>query len=130
MKFYPILFAILTCQIVYAQNTFKAVVKDDKTKLPLPGATATITSLNLGRTADTSGQVTINNVPDGRYQVRFSFVGYLGQDKTIIFPLKNPDEIMEIFLERQSGELAEVTIQTTRTNQNLRDIPTRIEALP
>ena len=130
MKFYLILFTILACQIAYAQNTFKAVVKDDKTKLPLPGATATITSLNLGGTADTSGRITVTNIPDGKYEVKFSFVGYFGQDKTIILPLKNPDEVMEVFLEPQSGELAEVTIQTTRTNQNLRDIPTRIEALP
>jgi outer membrane receptor for ferrienterochelin and colicins len=130
MKFNLLLFAILAGHLSHAQNTFKASVKDDKTKLPLPGATATITSLNVGGKADTSGQITITNVPDGKYEVRFSFVGYLRQNKTIILPLKNPDEIMEIFLEPQSGELAEVTIQTTRTNQNLRDIPTRIEALP
>ena len=131
MKFYfLLLFAVLTYHIAYAQNTFKAVVKDDKTKLPLPGATATITSLNIGGTTDTSGHIVITNIPDGKYEVRFSFVGYFGQEKTIILPLKSPDEILEIFLEPQSGELAEVTIQTTRTNQNLRDIPTRIEALP
>ena len=130
MKFYLLLFAILACHISYAQNTFKAVVKDDKTKLSLPGATATITALNLGATADTAGNITITNIPDSKFEVKFSFVGYFGQSKTITFPLKNPDEVMEIYLEPQSGELAEVTIQTTRMNQSSKDIPTRIEALP
>jgi outer membrane receptor for ferrienterochelin and colicins len=63
MKFYLLLFATLACHLSHAQNTFKAVVKDDKTKLPLPGAMATITSLNLGGKADTTGQITVTIFP-------------------------------------------------------------------
>ena len=64
------LLAILVCNAVYAQNTFKAIIKDDDTKKPLTGATAIITSLKKGSTADTSGQIFINNIPDGRVQVK------------------------------------------------------------
>ena len=130
MKSYLLLLAMLAYHIASAQNTFKAVIKDDKTRLPLAGATVALSSLNIGATANADGQITIVNIPNGKFELKFSFVGYFQQDKTIIFPLKNPDEILEIDLEPQSGELAEVTIQTTRTNQNLRDIPTRVEALP
>lgn len=124
------IFAILAYSTVYAQNTFKAVIKDDKTKQPLIGATVIITSLHKGATADTTGTVIISNIPDGKLELTFSFIGYIPQDRVINFPLKNPVEALEIYLEPLAGELAEVIVQTTRTNQNLKDIPTRIEALP
>jgi iron complex outermembrane receptor protein len=130
MKKLLVIIFILVCNIVHAQNILKAVIKDDKTKLPLAGATAVITSLKKGVTADTAGQIIINNIPNGKVEIMFSFVGYLPQAKTINFPAKNAAEALEIYLEPLTGELAEVTIQTTRTNQNLKDIPTRIEALP
>jgi outer membrane receptor for ferrienterochelin and colicins len=130
MKFYLLLIAIMAYHITCAQNTFRAVIKDDKTKLPLQGAIVFIALLNKGAIADTSGQITITNIPDGKFELKFSFVSYFQQNKEIVFPLKNADEIQGIYLEPQSGELGEVTIQTTRTNQNLNDIPTRVEALP
>ncbi|MDF2435102.1 MAG: outer rane receptor for ferrienterochelin and colicin, partial [Mucilaginibacter sp.] len=131
MKFYLLLIAgILAYHISCAQNTFKAVIKNDKTKQALPGATVSITPLNLVAVADSNGQVTITNIPNGKFEFKFTFISYFQQDKTITFPLKNPNEIPEVYLEPQSGELAEITIQTTRTNQSLKDIPTRIEALP
>jgi len=129
MKKILTILAILVCNSVCAQNTFKAIIKNDDTKKNLPGATLVITSLNKGATADTSGTIIINNIPDGKIEITFSFVGYISQDKTIGFPLKN-SEPLEIDLEPLAGELAEVAIQTTRTNQNLSDIPTRVEALP
>jgi iron complex outermembrane receptor protein len=130
MKKLFILLAILLCNTVYAQNTFKAVVKDDDTKMPLAGATAVITSLKIGATADTSGVVIINNIPNGKYEITFNFVGYISKDVAVTFGGNNTEKQPEIYLEPLAGELAEVTIQTTRTNQNIKDIPTRIEALP
>jgi len=130
MKKLFILLGVLLCNTVYAQNTFKAVVKDDDTKTPLTGATAVITSLKIGSTADTSGLVIINNIPNGKYEVTFNFVGYISKDVTVTFGGNNTEKQLEIYLEPLAGELAEVTIQTTRTNQNIKDIPTRIEALP
>lgn len=130
MKKILTLLAILACNAVYAQNIFKAVIKDDDTKKPLTGATAMIVSLKKGGTADTSGRIVINNIPDGRFEVTISIVGYISKDVTINFPANNTNGPLEIYLEPLAGELAEVTVQTTRTNQNIKDIPTRIEALP
>jgi outer membrane receptor for ferrienterochelin and colicins len=129
MKKLLTILAVLACNAVYAQNIFKAIIRDDDTKKTLTNATAIITALNKGATADTSGAVTLDNIPNGKIEITFSFVGYITQDKVIDFPLKN-NYPLEIDLEPLAGELAEVAIQTTRTNQNLSDIPTRVEALP
>jgi outer membrane receptor for ferrienterochelin and colicins len=127
-KILLLLTAILYITVAYSQNTFRAVIRDDKTQKPLPGATAFVPDLKIGATADTSGLVTLN-LPDGKFEIEFSYVGHNKVEKVITFPMPNPAEVVQIDLGSQSGELAEITIQTTRTNQNLRDIPTRIEAL-
>lgn len=130
MKYLLLLLAILACNCIYAQNTYKVIVKDDKTKQVLPQVSVSIPTLNIGTTANAEGQIILTNIPNGKFELKFSLVGYLSQTKTVVFPLVNTGAEAEVYLEPESGELAEVMVQTTRTNQNLRDIPTRIEALP
>jgi len=115
---------------IMAQNIFKAKVINDQTKATLKGATAYIPDLKISAAADSSGLITIPNIPNGRFEIEISFVGFAKSEKVYSFPMQHPEQPIEIGLGSATGELAEVTIQTTRTNQNLRDIPTRIEALP
>ena len=98
--------------------------------MTLKSATATIPDLKISAAADTNGLITIQHIPNGHFEIGISFTGFAKSEKAYSFPQANPDQILEISLEPSTGELAEVTVQTTRTNQNLRDIPTRIEALP
>lgn len=115
---------------IMAQNTFKAKIINAYTKATLTGATAAIPDLKKTSAADTSGLITIANIPNGKFAIAITFLGFGRSEKVYFFPLKSPAQIFEISLEPSAGELAEVTVQTTRTNQNLQDIPTRIEALP
>jgi outer membrane receptor for ferrienterochelin and colicins len=113
-----------------AQNIFKAKVLNGQTKMTLKGATAYIPDLNISAAADTDGLVTISNIPNGKFEIEISFVGFAKSKEVYSFPMQHPNQPIAISLGLATGELAEVTVQTTRTNQNLRDIPTRIEALP
>jgi iron complex outermembrane receptor protein len=96
----------------------------------LKGATATIPDLKLYANADSSGLVVIQNIPNGKFEVEISFTGFGKSEKVYAFPIQHTNDTLTIILGQESGELAEVTVQTTRTNQDIRDIPTRIEALP
>lgn len=125
-----LVFIVLVAQWASAQNIFRARIFNDQTKAVLKGATATIPDLKVSTSADTSGLITIKNIPNGKFEIEISFTGFAKSEKVYNFPLQNPERILTIGLEPATGELAEVTVQTTRTNQNLRDIPTRIEALP
>jgi outer membrane receptor for ferrienterochelin and colicins len=129
MKNLLFIMGILLSTAAMSQNTFRAVIRDDKTKLTLPGATATISGLKIGASADSSGLLVINNIPDGKYEIEISFIGYTRMEKSFTFPLKESG-ILNLTLEPKGGELAEIVVQSTRTNQNQRDIPTRVEALP
>lgn len=130
MKKFLFLLAMLLSTAAMSQNTFKAVIRNDKTKQILAGATALIPDLKLAATADTSGLIIIKNIPNGKYEVEISYVGYNKLEKVFIFPMKVSTGILDLTLEPKGGELGEVVVQSTRTNQNLRDVPTRVEALP
>ncbi|MGY4386440.1 outer membrane receptor for ferrienterochelin and colicins [Pedobacter sp. UYP24] len=128
--FFILLSFVLFSQLVSAQNTFRAKVLNNQTKMVLKGATGTLPDLKISASTDTSGLLTIPNIPNGKFEIEITYVGFDKSEKVYHFPSQQPSEIIKIYLEPSSGELAEVTVQTTRTNQNLRDIPTRIEALP
>ncbi|MET4083982.1 outer membrane receptor for ferrienterochelin and colicins [Pedobacter sp. UYP30] len=129
-RIFMLLYFVLIVQGVSAQNTFRAKVINDQTKAVLNGATVTIPDLNIVSSADTSGLIVIHNIPDGKFEIEITYLGFAKSEHVYSFPLQDPRKILLISLGSASGELAEVTVQTTRANQNIRDIPTRIEALP
>ncbi|HZI69415.1 MAG TPA: hypothetical protein VFD44_06885, partial [Hanamia sp.] len=62
------LIILLTPLSTYAQNTFKAIVKNSETGTPLAGASVIIKKLKLGATANDVGFVALKNIPPGKYQ--------------------------------------------------------------
>ena len=130
MKKFVFVVGMLLSVGAFSQNTFKAIVYDAKTKLPLTGATSKIPDLKKGTTADTTGLVIIKNIPNGKFEVEITVVGYNQLEKVFSFPITSEAQPLSVYLDAKTGELADVVIQSTRTNQNIKDVPTRIEALP
>ena len=129
-KTFIIVCCFLLAGTVMAQNTFKAIIRNDRTKEALKGATAMVAELKISAASDTSGLITLTNIPNGKFEIQISYVGFEKQEKTFSFPLAQPGHVYEFDLDPEGDELAEVTVTTTRTNQNQRDIPTRVEAVP
>ena len=67
--------AMLCTLNLYAQHTFKAVIKNSE-KSPLQNATASIKVLNKSAIADSNGLVVIRNIPVGSFELLFSYVGF------------------------------------------------------
>ncbi|MBC7511379.1 MAG: TonB-dependent receptor [Ferruginibacter sp.] len=111
-----------------AQNTFTAFLKDGETKEILIAATAYMPALKIGVNTDSSGKIILKNIPDGKYEIQFSYTGYAKKEMEFEFPLTDSSAI-EIFLKNESEELGEVVIQTTRTNSRLEEIPIRVEVI-
>jgi iron complex outermembrane receptor protein len=128
MKKLLLMSTIVLCALyTYAQNTFKAVLRDEKTKAVLSAASCYIEKLKKGASTDTNGSVIITDIPNGKFEIEFTFTGYEEKQKEFSFPVA--DTIYEIDLEAKEQELEEVTVQTTRSNRTIKDIPTRIEVL-
>lgn len=117
---------ILSASCVYAQNTFKAIVKDGDSKEILIGANAILNKTNNGASSDENGIITISNIPDGAQRITFSYLGYESETKSFSFPLPS-DKLIEIFLEQDEEMLEEVVISSTRGTRTIQNIPTRVE---
>jgi iron complex outermembrane receptor protein len=118
---------LLCASALFAQNSFKAVIKCAHHKEPLSGTTVSISSLNKTAIADSNGTVVINNIPTGKYLIKFTYVGRPDMEKEFSFPLSSATAI-DIFLEEsEEHEEEEVVIQSTRSSRTIQDIPTRVE---
>jgi len=122
-----VLFLINAFGTINAQNKFKAKLVDEETKEPLVFANVTLKGTENGAITDTKGIVIITNIPNGKQTIIFSYVGYHTQEKTFTFPLNQKEPIL-ILLE-EGNLLNTVTIHSTRTNNRIEEIPTRIEVL-
>ena len=125
MKYNLILLFFTTS--LFAQNSFNAVVKSSNDTLI--GATASIKQLKLVSNSNNEGQITINTIPNGKFNIEFRYLGYEEKTLELEFPLKNPDEIFIIELEQNEEELEEVKVSATRSSRTIADIPTRIEII-
>jgi outer membrane receptor for ferrienterochelin and colicins len=120
--------AMLTASIVQAQNTFQAVIKDVESKELLIGSTALLKGTTTGSTADVNGKIIINNIPDGKQAIEFSFIGYETKTDTFNFPLQQTEPLI-ILMTSHGEELEEVVISSTRTSRTIENVPTRVETI-
>jgi iron complex outermembrane receptor protein len=127
MRAIVLLFLIVFANILQAQNTFTAIVKDEDSKEPLIGANCVLERTGNGAITDLSGKVILQNIPDGKQTLIFSYVGYKRVEKKIVFPLENTSLV--IILLKPDKSLETVTVYSTRTNNRIEEIPTRIEVL-
>lgn len=111
-----------------AQNTFKAVIKDIKTKEALIGATAVLQGTTNGASADINGLIEIKDIPDGKQIIVFSYVGYDQRIDTLVFPLQE-NIVAEILMNPIETEMEEVVVSATRSSRTIEDIPTRVETI-
>ncbi len=124
-----LLLGLFSAHISLAQNTFNAVVKDERTREVLPGVTVYIEALKIGATSNEKGEIGVSGLPDGNFEVKFSYVGYQDKKQVFRFPPPPPEQIFEIDLEPKDNDLDEVVVSTTRSSRSIQDIATRIEPL-
>ena len=110
----------------FAQNTFKAVIKDSEKKEPLMGVTVQITGTAIATTSNENGQITLTDIPNGLQSIHFSYVGFNERINNFQFPLTDTS-VVEILLDESSEQLEEVVISSTRSTRTIQNIPTRIE---
>lgn len=130
-KFFVLIAVMLYTAIAYSQHTFKAIIKDAKTNQVLIGATALLQGSNAGASADTTGLLTLNDIPDGRQIIQFRYVGYKTRTDTIMSPLTQQPMLVLLQTEGKGDgtELEEVVVGATRSSRTIDNIPTRVEVI-
>ena len=128
-NFISVLIVFLSYSFAFSQNSFKTIVKDSISAIPLVGVTAQFKEINSTTITNEIGAIEFNNIPDGKHTLMLSFVGYKTFMKTIEFPLLENIESLLLQIDEESKELDEIIVQGTRNNRTLSKIPTRVEVL-
>lgn len=110
------------------QAVFSAVVIDEETDAPLVGVSVHVKGTTIGGATDEVGKITLNNVPDGRQTILFSYVGYENQALKLVFPLAQ-NEPLQIAMHHEHEEMEEIVVTTTRSSRTIGDQPTRVEVI-
>lgn len=93
--------------------------------LPLPGATLQILNSNQLGTADQNGNFSFHNIPEGKYTLKISALGYAVTNVAFEVPLANP---LNITLLAHSRKLDEVIVSAQKREENVQDLPFGISA--
>lgn len=128
MKKILVLVLFLLPQLIFSQNSFKAVIKDAVTKESLTGVIAFLQGTKNGSSADVNGSVEIKNIPDGKQVIVFSALGYQTRNDTFHFPLISSEPVI-VFLSPTAAEIEGIVVEATRSNKSIENIPTRVEVL-
>lgn len=125
-----LLLLLLTPFFVYSGTTGKlaGTIKDAQTGEPLVGANVIIEGTNFGAATNVNGEYVILNISPGRYNVKFSFIGYettLMQDVSITV---DQTTILQITLNPQTIQVDEVIV-TARTPLIQKDVTSSISVI-
>jgi outer membrane receptor for ferrienterochelin and colicins len=116
----------LCCALwVQAQGTLTIIVKSEAQ--PLPNATVLWKTQNRSFITDSSGKITIQNIPAGKQTFMISYIGYSEKEIELLFPLPGND--YEVVLEEEEEEEEEIIVTATRTSRTIANTPTRTEVI-
>jgi len=103
-----LLFFMMMSPVCFAQNSIKGRVSDKTNNEALPLANVYILEQNKGTLTDENGKFVLNNLPDGKIKIQFSYVGYKTVIKTIIGG--NVDSELNVELEPSAFQTEEVVV--------------------
>lgn len=107
--------ALLLPVLASAQLSISGKITDQQTGLALPRATVTIVNPYISAVADTGGKYRIDNLKDGRYILKISYIGYQTITKTLVL---NADTVSNFSLNQGTVLTEEVTVSGTRAAKN------------
>ena len=127
-KIFSLLFILISSTQTFAQNTFKAILKNEKSGEVLAGFSVKIKGTSNSSISDSKGFVQLTNIADGRQTIVVTGIGYTEKEIKIIFP---QNETLNILMDESAEDLEEIkVVSSTRSSRNIKDIPTRIEGIP
>ena len=95
--------------IIYAQNTFSGNITNAETGEPVFSANIYFPELGKGDMSDIDGNFSIQNVPNGKFKVVISSVGFATYSNELDFPGTSS---LIITLEKSAIEMEEVIVST------------------
>ena len=104
-----LLFLLTVINIFAESYKITGKVLDAKTSEPLIGVNILVMQTKLGTVTDVNGNFELTNLNEGKYKLKFSYLGYLTIYKDITLPIDESKKI-EVKLSETSIDLTEVIV--------------------
>lgn len=134
MKKYCLIFLSFLISNFYSQTitqTIKGVVVDKQSQSPIPGAIVQLLNSDplLGTSTNEKGEFKIQNVPIGRWQIKFHVIGYKEKYITVILNA-GKESVSNVELEESVVQGQEVVVTAeqdkTKTNNKMSTVSSRL----
>jgi hypothetical protein len=99
------------------RGVIRGVIRDAESGEPLEFASVLVAGTNFGTSANEDGFYELRNVPPGRYNLRFSFVGYYPRTVYEVQISRNRDLRINIALEPEATQLGEIVVRPSPFNR-------------
>ncbi len=106
----------------YSQISMRGVVTDANSQKPLPFVNVMVSNTTKGTMTDTSGVFTFSRLPEGKYMLLVSSVGYQSYTQEVTVSVSKNPVALTIRLLPQAQDLDEVTIKVARGKQWEQDL--------
>jgi iron complex outermembrane receptor protein len=108
------LVCLLFAMQISAQHILSGHVSMENSK-PLDGASVVIVDLNIGTITNEDGSFSLNNIPDGKFKIQVSFLGYETVSKRV--SVNSSMDLGVFLLKEQYYKGEEVTISALRAGK-------------
>ncbi|HEY1166233.1 MAG TPA: TonB-dependent receptor [Chitinophaga sp.] len=98
-------------------QTVKGTVKDKASERPLVHATITLVGTTLGAVTDSAGHYVLHNVPIGRQQIVFQYLGYKPALIPEVLITAGKEVVLDISMEESISALKDVTVTAQKINK-------------
>lgn len=101
------------------RGVIRGTIRDATDDSPLEFANVLVEGTDFGTSANLDGEFELRNVPPGRYNLRFSFIGY---QTAIVFEVqvsRNRDVQIDVVLEPDIAGLDEIVVRPTPFNRTM-----------
>lgn len=129
MKKVLLLFTLVFTLVSYAQNTGKisgTVTHEDG--LAMAGATIYITAIEKGTSSDFDGNFTLDNIQEGTYEIKISYIGFDPVTQTISVSAGQTTTV-NVTLKESQNILDQVIVTAGKKPQKNTDVPATVSVI-
>ena len=129
-KVFIIIFIVILPLSLWAQalSSIQGRVTDKETGESLPGVNIVIESLHLGTVTNSKGEYRLNKIPDGKYSLSVSFIGYSTFKKQVSLE-KGELVKLDFSIESHSENLNEVVVSAKSEARKIQELAMPISVI-
>ena len=101
----------------------------DKSGSPLAGVNVYLEGTVLGSASDETGTFQIARAPEGKFNLKFSMIGYQQKDTTIVINADKLFDLGDFVLSEIALQSQPIVVTASKYEQNIQDIPISISTI-